>query len=296
MTRARRILLTGAGGQLGTAFREAAVGWTLLALRREELDITDLEQVRTLIARLEPDAILNCAAYTAVDQAELDASAAYRLNALGPRNLALAAAAHELPLVHVSTDYVFDGLGSRPYHEFDPPRPLSVYGQSKWAGEQAILGLHARHFIVRTAWLYHHHPLKGKNFLRAMWALGLQRQVQGVEVVSDQYGSPTYAPHLVAAIVDLLSTGAYGTYHLAGSGGTSWFDLTRHFYAKMELETPVHPVSSAAFPRPAPRPRYSVLTTLQSPTILLPPWEEGVAAFARALRDDASFTRSGEGS
>lgn len=279
-----RVLLTGAGGQLGQAFIGADLeGWTLLACRQQDLDITDLGQVRERVASLEPNAIVNCAAYTAVDAAETDPLTAYRVNATGPRNLALVAAAHHLPLVHISTDYVFDGRAERPYHEFDQPAPQSVYGQSKWAGEQAVMALHSRHYLVRTAWLYHHQPPTAKNFLRTMLGLGLTRQEEGVRVVSDQYGSPTYAPHVVTAIARLLTTDAYGTYHFAGLGGTSWYDLTRRFYQEMGVTTPVHPVPTAAFPRPAPRPRYSVLRTLQSPEILLPPWEEGVVEFARAL-------------
>ncbi|MFZ4627191.1 MAG: dTDP-4-dehydrorhamnose reductase [Blastocatellia bacterium] len=289
MTTGWRVLLTGAGGQLGQAFLEADLpGWSFLACRHEDLDITDLGQVRQRVASLAPNVILNCAAYTAVDAAETDPVSAYRINATGPRNLALVAAEQNLPLVHISTDYVFDGRGERPYHEFDRPSPQSVYGLSKWAGEQAVVGLHSRHYLVRTAWLYHHQPLTAKNFLRTMLALGQTRQQEGVRVVSDQYGSPTYAPHLVSAIARLLATGAYGTYHFAGLGGTSWYELTRRFYLEMGVTTLVHPVSTAAFPRPAPRPRFSVLTTLQSPEILLPPWEEGVVAFARALTSSSS--------
>ena len=289
-----RVLLTGAGGQLGQAFLGADLkGWTFLACRQQDLDITDLGQVRERIAALEPNVIMNCAAYTAVDAAEADPLTAYRVNATGSRNLALAAAEQNLPLVHISTDYVFDGRGERPYHEFDRPSPQSVYGQSKWAGEQAVVALHSRHYLVRTAWLYHHQPPTAKNFLRTMLALGQSRQQEGVRVVSDQYGSPTYAPHLVEAIARLLTTDAYGTYHLAGLGGTSWYDLTRRFYQEMSVTTLVHPVATAAFPRPAPRPRYSVLTTLQSPEILLPPWEEGVTAFAQALTSSVSSSKEG---
>lgn len=159
---------------------------------------------------LNPECILNTAAYTNVDGAETNVHLAYAVNALGPRNLGVAAASLDIPLMHVSTDYVFDGRSIVPYHEFDRSNPLSVYGASKLAGEEAIRGLHRRHFIVRTAWLYH---VVGRNFPKTITALA-SRPV--VRVVDDQVGSPTYAPHLASALARLLGTTAYGTYHLAG--------------------------------------------------------------------------------
>jgi dTDP-4-dehydrorhamnose reductase len=268
-----RILIAGAGGQLGRALPPALTGYDLIALPRVQLDITDLIAVREALAVHRPDLVVNGAAYTNVDGAQSDSLAAYRLNAVGPRNLALATAERGIPLVHVSTDYVFDGVAERPCHEYDAPNPQSVYGRSKLAGEQAVAAHNPRHYLVRTAWLYH---TEGRNFPNTMLALAAKSEVR---VVSDQYGSPTYAPHLAAAIGRLIETGAFGVYHLAGRGGASWFELTRRLYVLAGLQTAVHPVATADFPRPAPRPRYSVLTTIQSPEILLPPWEEGLAAF-----------------
>ena len=276
-----RILIVGADGQLGHALQGVATSHELIPLTYAELDITDLGAVREAVAAYRPAALINCAAYTNVDGAETDPVAAYRVNAVGPRNLAIAASAHDLPLVHVSTDYVFDGRAERPYHEYDSPHPLSIYGQSKLAGEEAVASLHARHYIARTAWLYHTLPAEGKNFPRTMLGLAGREEVR---VVSDQYGSPTYAPHLAQALLTLLETEAYGTYHLAGRGGTSWFELTRRLYDLFQIQTRVTPVATAEFPRPAPRPRYSVMTTIQSPEILLPPWEEGLAAFHSAMK------------
>ncbi|MGH7961173.1 MAG: dTDP-4-dehydrorhamnose reductase, partial [Candidatus Binatia bacterium] len=251
-----------------------------IALDHHHLDITQLEAVREAIEIDHPDLVLNAAAFNHVDGAESDPEAAYRGNALGPRNLAVVTAAHHIPLLHVSTDYVFDGTGTRPYHEFDQPNPQSVYGASKLAGEQAVRALNSRHYIVRTAWLYH---TLGRNFPKTMCALAAQPEVR---VVSDQRGSPTYAPHLAAAIARLITTEAYGTYHLAGRGGASWFELTRALYHSLGIRTPVKPVSTSEFPRPARRPQYSVLTTLQDPQILLPPWEEGLAEFTRIFREE----------
>jgi len=273
-----RILLTGASGQLGQALQMVLTDHDLVALDRQRLDITQLEAVRAAVQTSQPDLVLNAAAFNNVDGAESDPDAAYRGNALGPRNLAVVTAACRIPLLYVSTDYVFAGTSKRPYHEFDCPRPRSVYGASKLAGEEVVRALNPFHYVIRAAWLYH---TTGRNFPKTMCSLADQLEVR---VVSDQYGSPTYAPHLAAAIARLIPTGAYGTYHFAGQGGTSWFELTRRLYRLLGLQTPVRPVATAEFPRPAERPRYSVLTTLQDPQILLPPWEEGLTEFARGIQ------------
>jgi len=273
-----KVLITGASGQLGQALQTVLTGHEVIALARPQLDITRFDDVREAVAAHQPDVVINAAAYTNVDGAETDQAAAYKLNAVAPRNLAVATADRYIALLQVSTDYVFDGLGARPYHEFDQTNPLSIYGKSKLAGEQAVASLNPRHYIARTAWLYHN---EGKNFPKTMLA---QSHREEVRVVSDQYGSPTYAPHLAAAIARLIETGAYGIYHLAGNGGASWFDLTQRLYRLLNVKTRVHPVATSEFPRPAPRPRYSVLTTIQEPEILLPPWEEGLVEFAKKMR------------
>jgi dTDP-4-dehydrorhamnose reductase len=273
-----RFLITGAGGQLGRALQAALANDEITALTRSQLDIARLRDVTEAIAIHRPDIVINTAAYTNVDGAETEREEAYRCNALGPRNLALATSTRHIPLLHVSTDYVFDGLSDRPYHEFDQTRPLSVYGQSKLAGEQAVTTFNPSHYIVRTAWLY---SPDGKNFPKTMLSLSSRDEVR---VVSDQCGSPTYAPHLAEAIVDLIETGSYGIYHLAGNGGASWYELTLKLYHACGIGTPVRPVATSEFPRPAVRPRYSVLTSIQDPQILLPPWEDGLAEFSRKVK------------
>jgi dTDP-4-dehydrorhamnose reductase len=272
-----KILVTGAAGQLGACLPEALAGHEVVALARDRLDIANLTQVRLAVQSHRPHAVVNAAAYNRVDEAESDPDAAFRGNALGPRNLALATADAGIALVHVSTDYVFDGTATRPYHEYDATGPRSTYGASKLAGESAVRELNPRHFVVRTAWLY---AAGGSNFPHTMLRLADRPEVR---VVSDQVGSPTYAPHLARALARLLGTGAFGTYHLAGAGAASWYELTRALYARRGIATPVVPVTTAEFPRPAPRPAYSVLTTIQDPRIVLPPWEEGLAEFCRAL-------------
>jgi dTDP-4-dehydrorhamnose reductase len=274
-----KIMIVGAGGQLGRALQATLTAHELTPLEHLALDITELESVRLAISKHHPDIVINAAAYNHVDGAETDQEAAYKLNALGPRNLALGTAERGIIFLHVSTDYVFDGMNSHPYHEFHHPRPLSVYGRSKLAGEIAVASLNRRHYIVRTAWLYH---LTGANFPNRMLA---QRDKPALRVVSDQFGSPTYAPHLAAGIGRLIETGAYGTYHLAGRGGASIYEWTRALFRLWNIDTSLLPVATAEFPRPAVRPRYSVMTTLQDPNILLPPWEEGLEEFVRTRGD-----------
>jgi len=278
-----KILLAGAGGQLGTALQACLPADSVAAFAHGQLDIADLDAVRRAVAAVVPDVVVNAAAYNKVDAAETESDAAFRGNAVGPRNLALAAAERGCAVLHVSTDYVFDGRGSRPYHEYDRTGPRSAYGRSKLAGEEAVRALNPRHYVVRTAWVYHH--THAANFPRTMLRLA---EKGGVRVVSDQFGSPTYAPHLARAIARLLETGAFGTWHFAGAGEASWFELTRELFAQLGVGASVTPVSTAEFPRPAERPRYSVLATIQEPRIVLPDWREGVAEFASAIRSAAA--------
>ena len=269
------VLIIGANGQLGHALQQTLNTREVTAYDIEDVDITSREQTCRALERVKPDVVINAAAYTNVDQAEIDQVAAYRANALGPQHLALATDALGIPLVHISTDYVFDGTHTEPYHEFDRPNPCSVYGKSKLAGEEIIRSVTNRYFIIRTAWLYH---TIGNNFPRTICSLA---QRSDVRVVNDQLGSPTYAPHLARAIDRIIDTQAYGTYHMAGGGGTSWFGLTQTLFSHLGIAAQVTPVSTKEFPRPAPRPAYAILTTLQDPLILLPPWEQGVKEFAQ---------------
>jgi dTDP-4-dehydrorhamnose reductase len=273
-----KILLAGAGGQLGRCLIAACQRHEVIALGHASLDITELSQVREAIAAHRPGLLINASAFNDVDGAESRIGEAYAVNALGPRNLAVATAAHNLPLLHVSTDYVFDGASRHPYHEFDRANPLSVYGASKLAGEDAIRSLNPRHYLVRTAWLFWE---TGKNFLMSMYGLAARPQLK---VASDQYGSPTYVPHLAMAISQLIETDAYGTYHLAGGGGTSRSELVNELFRHLSITTSILPVSHLEFPTAARRPGYSVLASLQNPRIEIPPWQEGLAEFAHKLK------------
>ncbi len=272
-----RVLVSGAGGQLGRAIQATWTRHVVIAAPHAELDVCELRAVRARLDAERPDLVLNAAAYTDVDGAERDPAAAFAGNAVAPRILALATAERGIPLVHLSSDYVFDGEAGRAYHEFDAPAPLSVYGRSKLAGEQETRAMNPRHFVVRSAWLYG--PV-GRNFALTMRSLAERAEVA---VVSDQFGSPTYAPHLAAALERLIETGSYGTYHLVNRGVASWYELACAIFRELGLGTPVRPVPTPAVPRPARRPRFSALTSLQRPLIPLPPWPEGVKEFAAAL-------------
>lgn len=269
-----KILIAGAAGQLGSCLKDALHGHRLVALDRNALDITRLCQIHDVLQREHPDIVINAAAFNDVDGAESQILNAYAVNAMGPGDLASETAELGIPLVHVSTDYVFDGLSDRPYHEDDATNPSSVYGASKLAGEIAVRERNPRHYIVRTAWLYWE---SGKGFLVSMCGHAARTPLR---VANDQVGSPTYVPHLAAAIARLIETSAFGTYHLAGSGGASRWELVCEALRLLGVSTPVRSASYREFPARARRPAYSVLTSVREPRITLPPWREGVAEFA----------------
>jgi dTDP-4-dehydrorhamnose reductase len=272
-----RILVTGAGGQLGRALGPALRDHEVTGLDHARLDIADPGAVQAALRVHRPELLVNAAAYNAVDRAETEREAAFRVNAEGPRVLAEATAEVGSSLLHVSTDYVFDGEKGAPYDEGDRPNPLSVYGQSKLAGENVVRRANPRHYVVRTAWVYAH---GGKNFPLTILDLAKRGPVR---VVDDQRGSPTFASHLAVAIAELVGTGAYGIWHLAGSGEASWYELTLELFRSYGIDTPVIPVTTAEFPRPAPRPRGAPLVSAREPRIRLPPWRVGLAAFVRGL-------------
>lgn len=248
-----RYLLAGAGGMLGHDLRAVLAGRDVTALTRAELDVTDADAVRDALAG--HDVVINASAYTAVDAAESDEEAAFAVNATGAGNLADAAAANGARIVHISTDYVFDGSGTEPYPEDGPRRPLGAYGRTKAAGEERVLR-HPGAYVVRTAWLYGEH---GANFARTMLRLAGERDT--VSVVTDQVGQPTWSRDLAGWIVGLLDAEApAGIYHGTNAGQASWFDFARAIFEGAGLDPErVLPTDSAAFTRPAPRPAYSVL-------------------------------------
>nr|WP_275404127.1 dTDP-4-dehydrorhamnose reductase [Pseudonocardia acidicola] len=249
-------MITGAGGMLGTALRAALAGRQPVALGRADLDVTERGAVEKALATHRPDVVLNAAAYTAVDAAETEHAAAYAGNAEGPAVLAAACAGAGARLLHVSTDYVFSGDATAPYEPGDPTGPRTVYGASKLAGEQAVLAASPRHHVVRTAWLY---GAGGPNFVSTMARLA--REGRDPDVVDDQCGSPTWAADLAAALVELGGSDVPGgVLHFAGGGRTTWFGLARAVFEELGADPQrVRPCGTDRFPRPAPRPAYSVL-------------------------------------
>lgn len=261
---------------LATDVRRAAqaVNHEVVPLTHGDLDVTDAGAVARRVADGKPDAVINCAAYTDVDGAEDDLSGAMDLNADAAGTVAAAAAEVGARVVYPSTDYVFDGTKGEPYVESDATRPLSVYAQSKLAGERLTAEANARHFIVRSAWLF---GLAGRSFPDTM--LRLAADHGEVVVVRDQVGSPTYTAHLAEAIVRLLDSDAYGVHHVAAAGECSWYELALELFRRAGVDCRVLSCTTEEFAAPAPRPPYSVLATERPEAILLPGWELGLAAY-----------------
>jgi dTDP-4-dehydrorhamnose reductase len=251
-------LITGAGGQLAADLRDVLreSGDQVDALDRAALDLTDPSAVREAMARLAPDVVLNTAAYTAVDAAEADEERAYQVNAQAPAWLAMATAESGSRLIHVSTDYVFAGNASQPYGENDPAEPRTAYGRTKLAGEQAVLALDPKAYVVRTAWLY---GSTGGNFVKTM--LRLAREKNTVQVVDDQRGAPTWSRDLARGLVELgRSDAAPGVLHCTNTGEATWFEFARAVFAVAGLDPArVRRTATDLASRPAPRPAYSVL-------------------------------------
>lgn len=250
-----KILITGSNGMLGHDLIEVLKDDHELVLTTSKtLDITDKDRTIEFIRQSEPDIIINSAAYTDVDGCEENRDLAYAVNGEGVRNLALGCKEVDCPLVHVSTDYVFDGTARSPIAEDGEIGPISVYGKSKLKGEEAILEILDKYFIVRTAWLY---GINGKNFPKTM--LELSESHSEITVVYDEVGTPTYTPDLAYGISQLIETDFYGIYHLTNSGSCSWCEFARYIFKIAGRDVNVIPVTASEFSRPAPRPSYSVL-------------------------------------
>lgn len=250
-----KILITGSNGMLGHDLREVLKdNHDLVLTTSKTLDITDKKQVMDFIGDSKPDIIINSAAYTDVDGCEENKDLAYSVNGEGVRNLALACREVDCALLHISTDYVFDGTARDPITEDGEIGPISVYGKSKLEGEKAILEILDKYFIVRTAWLY---GINGKNFPKTM--LELAENHSEITVVYDEVGTPTYTPDLAYGISQLIETDKYGIYHLTNSGYCSWCEFSRLIFEIAEKDVKVIPVTASEFARPAPRPSYSVL-------------------------------------
>ena len=289
-----KVLVTGANGQLGTDLCKVPRDFELIPLTHKDIEIRDMDSVKQALNKHKPNVIINTAAYVRVDDCETKQDKAFLVNALGARNVAVVAQELGAKLVHISTDYVFGGLGEtsmvshksggdkpRPYTEFDTPIPLSIYGKSKLAGENLIRHFCLRHFIIRTSGLFGIAGASGKggNFVETM--LKLAREREKLKVVDDQILSPTYTKDLAQKIVQLISTQYYGIFHITNKGYCSWYSFAGEILKQAGLKTPVIPISSDQYPQKAKRPRYSVLDNYQLRLLGMDdmrPWQE-------ALRD-----------
>ena len=286
-----KIIVTGCNGQLGRAINKEIGGkYEIVNTDVFEgdgitpLDITNVDAVLNLAKEVKPAAIINCAAYTAVDKQESDVDLSYKINAIGPRNLAIAATETGAKLVHVSTDYVFAGNGTKPYVEFDAVGPVSVYGKTKLAGEEFVKQFADRFFTIRTAWLYG----DGKNFVKTM--LSLSEKYDEVSVVKDQLGTPTSTAELAKAISYLLPTDNYGTFHGTCEGSTNWADFTEEIFKLAGKSTRVNHVTTKEYleknPQAAPRPAYSILENYMlklTTDFMFADWHDAIAQYIKEL-------------
>lgn len=279
----KKIIITGCNGQLGRAIRkELAKQIDVVCVNTDvaELDITKIEEVMKLVKEVQPFAIINCAAHTGVDACETDVDNAYQINAIGPRNLSIAATEVGAKIVHISTDYVFEGNGKRPYTEFDEPLPQGTYGSSKLAGEKFVKLFAKEFFIIRTAWLYG----DGNNFVKTM--MRLSETNDKLRVVGDQFGTPTSTLELAKAIVYLLPTNNYGIFHGTCEGECSWSDFAKEIFHLMNKDILVEAITTKEYPTPAVRPAYSVLENTMfrlTTDYKFLNWKEAIEVYMKAL-------------
>ncbi len=283
MVKKLKVLITGCQGQLGKELcrqidelNQVRPQFQVVATDLDSMDITDTHQVQKIVSFEKPEVIINTAAYTKVDACETDEQTAFRVNALGARNLAVAAYNIGAKILQVSTDYVFDGTGRTPLREYDPVNPLSVYGKSKALGEQLVMTTNPRYFIVRTAWLYG----EGHNFVRTILKLAAERDE--LKVVNDQVGTPTSTVDLARCILDLIQTEHYGVYHGTCEGECTWYEFARRILALKGINKRVIPISTTELRLPAKRPAYSVLENFMLSMVGLDnfrKWEEALEEY-----------------
>jgi dTDP-4-dehydrorhamnose reductase len=271
-----KVLVTGAGGMLGRDVVLAAgnAGHDVVGFGHTELDVTDAVTLSAKFELERPDVVINCAAWTDVDGAEEAEEEATAVNGVAAGHVAAAAAAVGAGVVYVSSDYVFDGAKGAPYVETDQTAPLSAYGRSKLAGEEATAAANKRHFVVRSSWLF---GIAGSNFVETM--LRLASTQNEVLVVRDQIGSPTYTWHLAYGIVRLIEGVEFGIHHMAAGGACSWYDFAREIFDQAKVECLVLSATTDMLGRPAPRPPFSALESRREHAIELPPWRDGLSAY-----------------
>lgn len=283
-----KIMITGAKGQLGADCKYVLrKPYELMAVGRDELDITNASDVDALVKKFMPDIIINCAAYTKVDQCENERELAWKVNVTGPQNLALSAKKYGSSLIHVSTDYVFDGQKKvpDPYVETDQTNPISNYGSSKLEGEKAIKNAMNRFMILRTSWLY---GINGHNFLKTMLKLSFKSSDNKIKVVNDQFGSPTWTYRLALQIKKLIETDHRGIFHVTAEGYCTWYELASYFLSKMDVPHTIVPCSTEEYPTPAARPMNSILENRnlkEKGMNIMDNWKADVDKFVFNFRD-----------
>jgi dTDP-4-dehydrorhamnose reductase len=283
-----RILVTGANGQLGMELRDLSAtfpDYEFTFFGKDDFSIVDGDAAEKIMVNLAPQFLINCAAYTAVDKAEHERQLAYSSNALAVGLLAELCSRHHCKFIHISTDYVFNGVASSPLNESHPVAPVNYYGETKLAGEKLALEKNPGSVIIRTAWVYSAH---GKNFVKTM--LRLMKEKPEISVVSDQQGTPTYAADLAQAIMHIISSGPWipGVYHYSNEGQTTWFSFASRIKELAGLECQIHPISTAQFPTPAKRPAYSVLDKSkikETYALSIRDWETALRACLLALKN-----------
>lgn len=279
----KKVLITGCNGQLGRALNKLLAGENIGIINTDvdTLNICNPQQVLATVTKESPDTIINCAAHTAVDKCETDKENAARINALGPKNLAMAAKETGARMVQVSTDYVFDGNTSIPYVETDIPCPQSVYGSTKLEGERAVMETLDKYYIVRTAWLYG----EGNNFVKTMLRLAKERDT--ITVVNDQFGSPTSAMELGRMILHIVDSGQYGIYHATCEGVTSWYEFAKAIFSLAKADVNLVPVTTEQYPAAiAKRPAYSVLENAKlnsQGTYRMKQWEDALHEYMKDM-------------
>lgn len=283
-----KVLITGANGQLGNEMRVVAKQYTevdFVFTDVEELNICNADEVDSFVKNLRPDYIVNCAAYTAVDKAETDIDLCRAINCDAVKNLGIAAQKYQSKIIHVSTDYVFDGTSNIPYTETMPTNPQTIYGKTKLEGEKALLSVCNASFIIRTSWLY---SSFGNNFVKTMLRLGNERD--SLNVVFDQVGTPTYATELANAIWEIITSKKtdYGVYHFSNEGVCSWYDFTTAIFRLTNTNCQVFPIESSEYPTKTPRPFYSVLNKRKIKStfaVSIPHWEVSLQKCLQILKD-----------
>lgn len=279
-----KILVTGVKGQLGydVVQEGESRGLEMFGTDVDNMDITDAGQVKRVIEEYRPDAVIHCAAYTAVDAAEDNQELCRKINVDGTRNIAEVCKTMDIPMMYFSTDYVFDGQGENFWKEDDPKKPLNVYGQTKYEGELAVQALVEKYFILRISWVF---GVNGNNFIKTMLRVGPQRGEVGV--VADQIGSPTYTYDLAKLVIDMIQTDKYGAYHVTNEGICSWYEFACEIFKQAGLDVKVNPLTTAEYPAKAARPfnsRMSKDKLINAGFDMLPSWQDALERYLRTLR------------